>query len=162
MMCEVRTGRREGLWWRRRKPHARSMCLTQGLGAKGTRGAHVEHGAHGRDAGGLEVQRMVERRRALPSRKEGMRCMMCEVRTGRREGLGGRRRKPHARSMPDPRLGGPRARAERTWNMPRMSMTFNVLKLSGWLKADAPCRVEGKTCDAGGRGASREAGGPGV
>jgi len=27
--------------------------LTQGLGAKGTRGAHVEHVEHGRDAGGV-------------------------------------------------------------------------------------------------------------
>jgi hypothetical protein len=35
-----------------------------------------------------------------------------------------------------------------------------VSKLSGWLKVDAPYRVEGRACDAGGRGASREAGGP--
>jgi len=44
------------------------MCgPTQGLGAKGTRGAHVEHPAHGRDAGGVEAQRLVEGRRELPS-----------------------------------------------------------------------------------------------
>ena len=41
-----------------------------------------------------------------------------------------------------------------------MPVTLEVSKLSGWLKADAPCRVEGRACDAGGRGASREAGGP--
>jgi hypothetical protein len=41
-----------------------------------------------------------------------------------------------------------------------MSMKLEVSKLSGWLKADACCRVEGRACDAGGRGASREAGGP--
>ena len=47
--------------------------------------------------------------------------------------------------------------------MPYMSVTLEVSKLSGWLKADAYCRVEGRACDyAGGRGASREAGGPGV
>jgi hypothetical protein len=57
---------------------------------------------------------------------------------------------------------GPRARAERTWNMPHMVVTLVVSKLSGWLKADACCRVGGRACDAGGRGASREAGGPGV
>ena len=30
---------------------------------------------------------------------------------------------------------------ECTQNMPTMSVTLDVLKLSGWLKADAPCRV---------------------
>jgi hypothetical protein len=45
-----------------------------------------------------------------------------------------------------------------------MSVTLEVSRLSGWLNADAPCRVEGRgtcTCDAG-RGARREAGGCGV
>jgi hypothetical protein len=45
---------------------------------------------------------------------------------------------------------GPRARAERTSNMWLMSVTLEVSKLSGWLKADASCRVEGRACDAGG------------
>ena len=44
---------------------------------------------------------------------------------------------------------GPRARAERTPNMTLMVVTLEVLKLSGWLKADAFCRVEGRACDAG-------------
>jgi len=57
------------------------------------------------------------------------------------------------------RAWGPRASAERTKNISRMSVTLEVSTLSGWLKADAPCRVEGRACDAGGRGASREAGG---
>jgi len=35
-----------------------------------------------------------------------------------------------------------RAHAERTENMPYMLMTLDVSKLSGWLNADAPCRVE--------------------
>ena len=35
-------------------------------------------------------------------------------------------------------------------NMSRMSVTLEVSKLSGWLKADALCRVEGRACDAGG------------
>jgi len=43
-----------------------------------------------------------------------------------------------------------------------MSVTLEASKLSGWLKADACCRVEGRACDAGGRGASQEARGPGV
>jgi hypothetical protein len=34
------------------------------------------------------------------------------------------------------------ARAERTENMSCMVVTLDVSKLSGWLNADAPCRVE--------------------
>jgi hypothetical protein len=40
--------------------------------------------------------------------------MRGEVRAGRREGMGRRRRKRHVKGWPDPRLGGLRARAERT------------------------------------------------
>ena len=35
-----------------------------------------------------------------------------------------------------------RARAERTPNMFHMFVTLDVSRLSGWLNADAPCRVE--------------------
>ena len=35
-----------------------------------------------------------------------------------------------------------RARAERTANISRMSVTLDVSRLSGWLNADAPCRVK--------------------
>ena len=35
-----------------------------------------------------------------------------------------------------------RARAERTKNMYPMSMTRDVSRLSGWLNASVPCRVE--------------------
>ena len=35
-----------------------------------------------------------------------------------------------------------KARAERTQNIHRMSVTLDVSKLSGWLNADAPCRVK--------------------
>jgi hypothetical protein len=34
------------VWWRHDKRHARGKGPTQGLGAKGTRGAHSEHGGH--------------------------------------------------------------------------------------------------------------------
>eukprot|EP00964_Phaeocystis_antarctica_P052668 scaffold30850_cov73-Phaeocystis_antarctica.AAC.5 len=33
------------------------------------RGAHPKHAGHGCDAGGVETQRLVERRRALPSQR---------------------------------------------------------------------------------------------
>ena len=37
---------------------------------------------------------------------------------------------------------GDRARAERTENMAYMVVTLDVSKLSGWLNADAFCRVD--------------------
>ncbi len=50
----------------------------QSSGAQGTRGAHLvhvrEHLAHVRDLGRVEAELLVERRRALPSRKAGMCC----------------------------------------------------------------------------------------
>jgi len=150
------------VWWRHDKRHARGCGPTQGLGAKGTRGAHLEHAVHARDAGGIKAQRLVEGRRGLPTRREGMRCGGGEVRAGRREGLwcgGGTTRGMHV-DVARLKAWGPRVRAERTENMPCMFVTLEVSKLSGWLKAGARCRVEGRACDAGGRGASRKAGGP--
>ena len=48
------------------------------------------------------------------------------------------------------------AGAERTKNICCMVVTLDVSKLSGWLNADAACRVEGRACDAS-RGIAREA-----
>ena len=50
-----------------------------------------------------------------------------------------------------------RARAERTENIPRMSVTLDVLRLSGWLNARASCRVERESI--GGGAACGQAGG---
>ena len=66
---------------------AQAACMGWALlkaEAQGTRGANVEHAVHVRDAGRVKAQRLVERRRVLPSRKEGLRC-------GARCGLGGGR-----------------------------------------------------------------------
>ena len=97
---------------------ASGMCTGRArlkAGAQGTRVAHPEHPAHVRDLGRVEAQRLVERRSALPSRKEGMRCgARCGPRE--REGMGWRRPKRRAWRGPDSRLGA-RARAERTLNM---------------------------------------------
>ena len=49
--------------------------------------AHPEHLPHRCDAGRVKAERLVKRRRLLPSRKESIRC---EVRAGRREGREGR------------------------------------------------------------------------
>ena len=51
-----------------------------------------------------------------------------------------------------------KAGAERTPKMEYMFVTLDVSKLSGWLNADADCRVERRACDAV-RGASQETGG---
>ena len=83
---------------------------------------------------------------------------MCgEVRAGRREGVGcGGDASGMCTGMARLKAAGARARAERTLNMEYMSVTLEVSKLSGWLNADADCRVERRACDAG-RGAAREA-----
>ena len=89
-----------------------------------------------------------------------MRGERCEPEGGRAWGAWWR----HTRGMhgkgPTQGLGAKGTRGERTKNMNCMSLTLEVSQLSGWLKAFAFCRVEGRACDAGGRGASREAGGP--
>ena len=84
------------------------------LGAQGMRGAHGEHLAHVRDLGRVEAERLVERRRGLPSRKAGMRC---GKRYSAREGIGWRRRKRHARGGADSRLwsSGHAGSTRRTW-----------------------------------------------
>ena len=53
--------------------------------------AHDEHALHACDAGGVEAERLVEHRRALPSQKEGMRCGARY--TGRGAAGGGRPRR---------------------------------------------------------------------
>ena len=65
--------------------------------------------------------------------------------------------KRHARGSARLKAWGPRARAERTRNISLMVVTPEVSKLSGWLKADAACRVEGRACE--GRACRVEGGG---
>ena len=82
----ARGGTREGVWHsggaKAACVHTRRLRLKR-LGGTGTRGAHPEHVAHGCDAGRVEAQRLVEGRRALPSRKGG------HTRCGPRCGPGG-------------------------------------------------------------------------
>jgi len=112
--CEPGGGRAWGVV-AAHKRHARGKGPTQGLGAKGTRRAHPEHVAHGRDAGGVKAQRLVEGRRALPSRGEGMRCggERCEQGGGRACGVVAVHNR-HAHGKARLKAWGPRARAERT------------------------------------------------
>ena len=124
-------------------------------GGQSTRRAHGEHVAHVCDLGHVEAERLVERRRVLPSRKAGVRC---EKRCGPGgvRALGSGDAIGACTGMTRLKAGGGRARAERTRNMPYMVVTLDVSKVSGWLNFDAYCRVEGRACDAG-RGAAREA-----
>ena len=52
---------------------------------------------------------------------------------------------------------GGRARAERTQNMRYVFVTLDVLKLSAWLNADAPCRESKGGRAMQGSGTAREA-----
>ena len=112
------------------------------------REAHLEHPAHLRDAGRVEAERLVELRRFLSSRKEGVRCgARCGPEVGRRGSAAAQER--HARREgPAVKAGRARACAERTANMMLMVVTLDVSKLSGWLNACAPCRVERRACGA--------------
>ena len=74
------------------------------------------------------------------------------VRAGRRErawGSGGRKGRARGQRTRLEGCGGRVRAAERTPNIQPMSVTRDVSKLSGWLKAVASCRVESRTCDKG-------------
>eukprot|EP00964_Phaeocystis_antarctica_P058275 scaffold34558_cov52-Phaeocystis_antarctica.AAC.2 len=116
------------------RPRATDQQLV-GVG-QGVSKAHPEHAGHGRDLGRVEAQRLVEHRRALPSRKEGMRC---GARCGARACGAEKGRKRHSEGRPGSRLGA-RARAERTKNMYCMVVTLDVSNVSGWLNAKVSCR----------------------
>eukprot|EP00964_Phaeocystis_antarctica_P138988 scaffold103684_cov52-Phaeocystis_antarctica.AAC.3 len=85
--------------------------------------------------------------------------MRCRARyTGQRAGGGGRPRcKQRVGQGLTANWGQGTGREERTLNMPSMVVTLEVSKVSGWLNADAPCRVERRACGAG-RGADRQTG----
>ena len=93
------------------------------------RGAHGEHVVHGCDAGRVEAERLVERRRVLRSRKEGVRCgARCGPGAGQRGPAAAHKR--HARREgPAVKAGRARACAERTQNMLLMSVTPEVSQL---------------------------------
>ena len=93
---------------------------------------HLEHFVHVSDAARVEVQRLVERLRELPSRKGGIRCE--EVAEGRQP------RMQRAREARLEFVG--KAWVECTSNISSMVVTLDVSKLSGWLNSSACCRVE--------------------
>ena len=137
MLGEVRARRREAAGdGGARSVQGRARLQIRGR-ARG--GAHVEHVAYLSDFGGVEAQRLVEHRRALPRvERRGIRC----VARGAAREAGGRRATPAnaaCRGGLDCRLGTGHGE-ERTANMPYIFVTLVVSKLSGWLNADADCR----------------------
>eukprot|EP00964_Phaeocystis_antarctica_P155171 scaffold124174_cov48-Phaeocystis_antarctica.AAC.4 len=97
---------------------------------QGTRGAHAEHGVHARNFRRVEAQRLVESRRALPSRKQGIRDVGRGARVEGGEGAWGAGGGESGMHGEGPTQGwGSRARAERTPNMEVMSVTLDVSQL---------------------------------
>ena len=132
----------------------------------GRRGAHVKQVVHVSEAGGVETQRLVEhgqirRYGVLPRPKGGMlRGRQPQERLRGRQ-VGPKRREGVGAGAYVTRGVGPTgewvawAGAERTESMYCMSVTLDVLKVSGWLNAYAYCRVQRKGIYEG------AAGGPG-
>ena len=101
--------------------------------------AHVKHLAHVCHAGRVEAQWLVERRRALPSHDGAHRGGRYPGREA--PGRGGRGGCTQRARRVRPDTGGHGTREGRTRNMPLIFVTLDVSRLSGWLNADAPCRV---------------------
>eukprot|EP00964_Phaeocystis_antarctica_P072477 scaffold44333_cov59-Phaeocystis_antarctica.AAC.5 len=74
------------------------------------RRAHEEHAVHVHDAGRVEAQRLVELRRVLPGRKEGI-IMRCGARCGPGGGMERRRRKRRVHGEGPTKTWGAMARA---------------------------------------------------
>jgi len=119
-------------------------------GQKAQAEAYSEHSAHVCDAGGVKAQRLVESIRTLPSPKGGIRQRddACGTETWHR---GKGKSAAHAACFCVAQLGsgGRRRRRKRTENIAYMVVTLEVSKLSGWLKAAAPCRVQKGASDRG-------------
>jgi hypothetical protein len=125
---------------------------SSGVGAEGAGGsAHLEHGAHVCDAGGVKAQRLVESIRILPCPKGTSDRGTTRVAHGDVAHRGKGESAAHTRRACVAQLGsaGRRRRGKRTRNIQRMSVTLEVSKLSGWLKASAPCRVQKGASDRG-------------
>ena len=137
------TQRRRHTEGRSNQERARRACgPARECGQNAQAEAHAEHGAHVCDAGGVKAQRLIESIRILPSPKrrhpdaEGNVCG-----TEEKAHRGGRIKS--ARGVRAAQLGsvGRTRTRKRTLNMNLMSVTTEVSKLSGWLKAAAFCRA---------------------
>eukprot|EP00964_Phaeocystis_antarctica_P149894 scaffold117165_cov54-Phaeocystis_antarctica.AAC.3 len=157
MRGEVQTGRPEVAGDRGARSVQGRARLQIGSRARG--GAHVEHGVHGCDAGGVEAQRLVERRRDLP-RVERKACdagrgadrEAAEVAAGR----GARSVQERARLQ----IGSKARRGAHVEHPANVCDAGGVEAQRLVERPRALPRVERRACDAG-RDADREAGGGG-
>ena len=108
------------------------------IGGRARAEAHIEHMVHVRDTGGVETQWLVECR-LLPSGKGAHK--KSEVLPVYGRAWGNVRAQAACRRRANWRSEAGHAR-RRTENVKRISVTLEVLRLSGWLNADAPCQVE--------------------
>eukprot|EP00964_Phaeocystis_antarctica_P061666 scaffold36871_cov49-Phaeocystis_antarctica.AAC.1 len=146
---------------RQRATAAHAACrggLDCRFGARQRGGVHLEHGAHGRDAGGVEAQRLVERLRFLPERGYAVRG---EVQSTGRAG-DGRRPRDTQRAWGGARLqvGG---RARGGAHDEHVLHVRDAGRVEGQRLVERRrllSRVERRGYDAG-RGSGREAGGSG-
>ena len=68
--CDAGRGAARETWGRgvaATQPACTGRARLKAVGGQGTREAHDEHAAHVRDLGRVEAERLVERRRVLPS-----------------------------------------------------------------------------------------------
>eukprot|EP00964_Phaeocystis_antarctica_P100005 scaffold65736_cov48-Phaeocystis_antarctica.AAC.2 len=126
------------------------------FGGRAWGGAHVEHVAHVRDAGGVEAQRLVERRRGLP-RVERRACGEGR-RAGREAGGGGR---PRCKQGPGRARLQIRGRARGGAHPEHVAHIRDGGRVEAQRLVEhrrALPRVERRACGAG-RGSDREVGG---
>ena len=148
----MQAGRQEGIWKRWRCKQRAGRAQLWRLRAGHARGAHRKHVTHVCDAGRVEAQRLVERRRALPSRKGEVweeRAAWRAEEAGAHRG-GGRGASSVQAGYQLRRVVGRGARAQRTLSMLLKLVTLDVSKLSGWLNADAVCRGDREGVGRGG------------
>ena len=110
------------------------------IGRKAAGGAHLKHAAHGRDAGRVEAQRLVERRRVLPSHN-GAHGGVTRGAIGARAWGGAVAVHAACPEGPTGHWGHGTRAGGRARKMLSMLVTLDVSKLSGWLNAVASCRV---------------------
>ena len=138
---EVRAGRREGLWVvaRRKCGYVHGEGPSQGLGARACAERTSNMLTMSVTVDVSQLSGWLKARASCQPKARGMRCgTRCGPGGGRAWGGGG----ASGVHGEGPTQGlGARARVERTENMWYKVVTLEVSKLSGWLKACAPCRV---------------------
>ena len=129
--------------------------------------AHIEHGGHVCDAGGVKAQRLVESTRSLPS-PNGARAVSSEVGAGGQRWVWawGRRKCKQGCVVCDPTVGGAQWARERSAYCEHEAHVFNVGRVPAqWLVESmqlSDLTSQKGACGAGGVCGPGEVGGRGV